>query len=139
MIGLYSLILRVALIGCLLLSLNALILTFDQIQTFKRIFSFMQQKATQHGIKIITFFFISFRHKHLRWLRIFFYSIFYFSLEYLTIETSKIYILEEDSIDDFALGTIHKLRGQEDIHTWLEKCRFLSTFIVKNLPMHIHT
>ena len=37
------------------------------------------------------------------------------------------------------LGTIYKLRGQDDMHTWSEKYQFLSTFVVEILSTHIHT
>ena len=36
------------------------------------------------------------------------------------------------------LGTIYKLRGQEDMHTWSEEYPFLSTFRVEILSTHIH-
>ena len=37
------------------------------------------------------------------------------------------------------LGTIYKLRRQDDMHTWSEKYQFLSTFVVEILSTHIHT
>ena len=34
---------------------------------------------------------------------------------------------------------IHKLRLEKDIHTWLNKCQFLSTIRVKNVSTEIDT
>ena len=65
-----------------------------------------------------------------KWSQFMFYIAWHFCCQIISIK---------DSWSKKCLGTIHKLRGQEDIHTWSEKCRFLSTFIVKNLSMHIHT